>query len=286
MRYGLVVLVSVAAVLPAVDGAAQRPRTERAVQRYKEKDERAAQTPRAKRAEQRVKEKLERAAETPRAKRLAQRAQEKTVPWFRDPDHQVMKPMRSWKAIKEQYVVMQRYDYSCGPACLATVVKYYWGDKATEELFLLSVLAVLTPEQVKDRVEKGLTLTDLRRAAVINGYLASMGRRSLAQLAEVKIPVIVRIKKDDFEHFVVYRGIVDDRVFLADPIRGNIRMPCEEFARLWTDGVILVIVKRGAKLPEDPPLLRLPPSPVQHEMQAARSAFFHPPALLRHVFPR
>lgn len=283
MRYVLVLLTLTAAVVPAVDGVAEGPRTERAVERYKEREKRINQTPRVQREAQRAKEKSEQTAKSPRTQRLAERAQEKTVPWFRDPQHQVMEPVQNWKALKNQNIVMQKYDYSCGPACLATVIKYYWGDKATEDQFLVSVLAVMTPEQVKDRIAKGLTLTDLRRAAVINGYMSSMGRRTMAQLAEVKIPVIVHIKKGEYDHFVVYRGIVDDRVFLADPIRGNIRMPCAQFRQEWTDGVILVVVKRGVKPPENSPLMCLPPSPAQREMQAARSAFFHAPSSLQNV---
>jgi predicted double-glycine peptidase len=214
-----------------------------------------------------------------RAERMAERAREKTVPYYRDPERQVAVPLRSWKALKEQNIVMQRYDYSCGPASVATVVKYFWGDDVTEQQFLVAVLKMLTPEQFKDRVEKGLTMTDLRRAAVANGYLATMGRRTLAQMVELKIPVIVRIKTEEYEHFVVYRGIVDDRVFLADPVRGNIRIPIQQFAREWTDGVVLVVVKPDTPPPEDAPLSRLPRPPAQTEMQSARSVLFRAPAV-------
>jgi hypothetical protein len=68
----------------------------------------------------------------------------------------------------------------------------------------------------------------------------------------------------------VFRGIADDRVFLADPIRGDVRLSIYDFTRQWTDNTVLVVVKKNTPPPAWSPLLVLPPSPVQHEMQSAR----------------
>src|SRR5690606_34749716 len=84
----------------------------------------------------------------------------------RDADYRFSKHVRSWKQLKEQNIVMQRLDYSCGAAALATVIRYYWGDPATEDQFLRVLGGLLTPDEARDRIENGLTLTDLRRAAV------------------------------------------------------------------------------------------------------------------------
>ena len=195
----------------------------------------------------------------------------------RDPQHRFEAPVYSWKYLKEENVVMQKHDYSCGPACVATVVRYFWNEPATEEQFLKATFKVLKPEELKERFEKGLTISDLRRAAVAEGYLASIGRIKLSELPKAKVPIIVRIKGSNFEHFVVVKGIVDDRVFLADPIRGNVRMPIDEFVEQWPDRVLLVIAKKGVKnSPTDTPLQDLPDSPVQHEIQAARGVLFRP----------
>lgn len=197
---------------------------------------------------------------------------------FPGPRRQFRQQVRSWRTLQRQNVVMQQSDYSCGAAALATVIRYYWGDEVTEKEFLEVIIeSVISRDELKDRVENGLTMTDLRLAAVEKGYLASMGRRSLAQLAESRIPVIVRIEKDGYDHFVVFRGMADDRVFLADPIRGNLRISVEEFATQWTDGAILVVVKPNTKPPESSPLLVDHPIPVQHEIQAARRSLFLKP---------
>jgi len=191
---------------------------------------------------------------------------------------------RSWKEIRNQNVIMQQYDYSCGAAALATIIKYYWGDQATERQFLETILELLNEEELKDRVENGLSMTDLRRAAVKEGYLSSIGKRDFADLFELKVPVIVRIVDGDFEHFVILRGIATDRVFLADPIRGNIRITVTKFLDMWNegnmrDGVILVIAKRGAKPREYSPLQLQhdPCMPVRPELQAARRGLYLQP---------
>jgi uncharacterized protein len=188
----------------------------------------------------------------------------------RDPEHFIQKRVESWQSLKEHNVVMQKTDYSCGAAALATLVRYYWGDPVTEADFLKATINILSPEEFKDRVKNGLSMTDLRKAAVAKGYLATMGSRTLREMTELKVPVVVRIKKDDFEHFVVYRGILNDRVFLADPVRGNIRLPICEFAEQWTDGAVLVVAKPVEKLPDNAPLLLHRCGPVQPELQVAR----------------
>ena len=50
---------------------------------------------------------------------------------------------------------------------------------------------------------------------------------------------------DDFDHFVVYRGTDGYYVYLADPIRGNVRTPIPEFLKQWQKNLALVVVKRG-----------------------------------------
>jgi predicted double-glycine peptidase len=203
------------------------------------------------------------------------------VPVTRDPQRFIQKEMTSWKALREQNIVMQKYDYSCGAASLATVCRYFWNDNVTEKDFLEAVLQTLSAEELKDRMENGLSLTDLRKAAVKKGYVASSGKRSLQQLRQAKVPVIVRISKNDYDHFVVFRGIIEDRVFLADPVRGNIRVSIPVFLSEWnngnaTDGVIFVVAKPYTKPPESSPLLVRDclPTRLRHELQAPQRSLF------------
>ena len=54
---------------------------------------------------------------------------------------------------------------------------------------------------------------------------------------------------------MVYRGSDLDRVYLADPTRGNIRVPIPRFLREWQKNAILVMVKPEAKPRSSAPLL-------------------------------
>ncbi len=198
-------------------------------------------------------------------------------PPIRDPRHFTEKYAYSWKALKERNVVMQQADYSCGAAALATLVRYYWGDNVDEKYFLEAILRTLTVAEFQDRVKNGLSIADLRKAAVAKGYQAMLGERTLAQLAELRAPVVLRIVQGEYQHFVVFRGVLNDRVFLADPIRGNIRMSFYEFAQQRKDNLVLVVAKPGAPLPTNAPLALQPHSPVQPELQAARRQVVLPP---------
>jgi predicted double-glycine peptidase len=113
---------------------------------------------------------------------------------------------------------------------------------------------LLNDEESKDRIENGLAMSDLRRAAVQMGYQSVVGRTTFAKLTEVKVPVIVGIEPSGHKHFVVYRGTDLDYVYLADPIRGNVRMPVWEFVKQWQKNAILVVHKPGQKVKTTSPL--------------------------------
>jgi predicted double-glycine peptidase len=171
-------------------------------------------------------------------------AQESFAP-IRDPLRHTSKYVISWKDLRAQNVVLQQRDYSCGAAALATVMRYYWGDPVNELAVLTVVERLLTPEEIADRVRQGLTLTDLRKTAVEMKYDAIIGRVELHELAASKVPVIVAIRIDGLDHFVVVRGMIGNWVYLADPTRGNLRIPVQLFAEQWIDNALLVIAKPG-----------------------------------------
>jgi predicted double-glycine peptidase len=184
----------------------------------------------------------------------------------------------SARTLTRQHVVMQQYDYSCGAAALATMFVYYFEDKVTEQQVLDAIFRRLAQSPnpksaIEDRIKNGLSMLDLQQVAadMVNPW--AVARITLKQTLELKAPVIVRLVKHDFKHFVVLRGIVEDRVFLADPIRGTLRMSMAEFHKQW-NGVALFLGKEGFGLPQDHPLALRVVSPVQHELQAARRSLF------------
>lgn len=174
---------------------------------------------------------------------------------IRPPDLVFQEYIWSYKELKQRNIVMQQFDYSCGAAALATVVRYYWGDNVDELTFLrlLSQLN-LTQAQLQDRIANGMTLTDLRDITNKAGYEASMGKVQFHELAKAKVPVIVGITVRGHDHFAVFRGTDGTYAYLADPIRGNIRTRVGEFLGQWQRNAILVVAKPNTKVKDVNPM--------------------------------
>jgi predicted double-glycine peptidase len=160
----------------------------------------------------------------------------------RDPIRSFQRPVVSWTAIRDQNVVLQQKDFSCGAAALATVLRYYWGKDIQEADVLDSVSIALKPEALKERTENGLSLADLKVVSDRMGYDAAVGKLdNLQKLGESKIPLIVPVNLSGTDHFVVYRGMCNGFVFLADPIRGNVRLDAADFEKAWIQNAVLVV---------------------------------------------
>jgi predicted double-glycine peptidase len=195
---------------------------------------------------------------------------------FPDPYRQFRKPVATWRQVQSRNVVMQDREYTCGAASLATILVYCYGKQITEDQILKAALGKLTPAELTDREENGLSLEDLARGASQLGFSAAALELGPEKLAELPVPVIVRMVRDEFEHFVVYRGELDGRVFLADPLRGNVRMSQARFRDEW-DGKVLAVIERGRKPPEHHALSVPRDQPVTPERQAARRSLFELP---------
>lgn len=154
-------------------------------------------------------------------------------------------PTGSIKALRDRHVVKQRFDYSCGAAALATILRYGFGEKVTERELLVQLFGLLSDEEKKASRKEGFSLLDLQRVAVARGYRAQGFRLEAQYLGKLGGPVIVFIEPRGYRHFAVLRGVRGDRVYLADPSRGNIRMPMYTFLETWLQdggkGIIFVI---------------------------------------------
>lgn len=183
------------------------------------------------------------------------------------------KPLHSWKWHRDRNVVKQGFDYSCGSAALATLMCYYFEDAVTEDEVLLNILGPMTKEEVRDREKNGLSLLDLKHCAELKGYQAVGVKLKYGSLPKLKGPVLIHLQTADYKHFAVLKGVRGNRVYLADPSRGNIRMSIDRFAKEWT-GVALVLGKKGFGLPSKYPLALDDQEPVQNELLAARRALY------------
>ena len=93
---------------------------------------------------------------------------------------------------------------------------------------------------------------DLKRLVDDRGYEGvGFGRLSLDDLL-TRVPAIVPISTHGYNHFVVVRGMVGNRVLMADPAWGNRTMTADDFERAWIDygdvGHVAFVVTRAGEL--------------------------------------
>lgn len=188
---------------------------------------------------------------------------------YLSPGRQFSRVVRSWHGAKREFLVGQSQEYTCGAASLATILRYYHGRAIGERQVLEAALTDLTDDQLRDRQENGLSMEDLASAAKELGFAAATLEMQYDKLRELPVPVVVRLVQEDFKHFVVYRGESGPRVFLGDPLRGNVRTSVQRFQREW-DNKVLAVVVRGEKPRPHHPLQAPSAWPTTPEAQAAR----------------
>ncbi len=146
-------------------------------------------------------------------------------------------PVVSLLEMRQERVVVQQWDLSCGAAALATVLAFQFGERVTERELALQLVKrkeyLANPSVVAAR--QGFSLLDLKRVAEGHGYKGvGLGNLTLPDLID-RAPLIVPVSVHGYNHFVVFRGRVGDQVVLADPAWGNRTMPVEAFEQAWID---------------------------------------------------
>jgi predicted double-glycine peptidase len=183
-------------------------------------------------------------------------------------------PMKSLKAIRDENVVKQGFDYSCGAGALATLLSYGVGDKVTEAEILNQLMLSLPKDEKELRKKQGFSLADLQKVALMRGHKSLGFRIAPEYLGKLAGPVIVFIKPRGYEHFAVLKGVRGDRVYLADPSLGNVRMQAYKFLDMWLNengkGIIFVVENRDGRWPADYPLKLKGSGPVQPEVLSIR----------------
>jgi predicted double-glycine peptidase len=129
-------------------------------------------------------------------------------------------PVRSLLEIRQEGVIVQKWETSCAAAALATVLTFIHNDPVPEKLVAQRMLRSTDPIKVK--VRGGFSLLDMKRFVETRG-LKGTGFKGLSfdELLILQSP-IVPIETNANPHFVVVRGLTSNgQVHLADPAFGN-----------------------------------------------------------------
>ena len=146
-------------------------------------------------------------------------------------------PVQSLLEMRQDRVVVQKWDLSCGAAALATILNYQHQDPVKEKEIANALIQ--RKEYIDDpllvRAREGFSLLDLKRFVDKRGYQGlGFGKLELADLIE-RAPVMVPVNLAGYNHFVIFRGVKNNRVLVADPAWGNRTFLLEKFLDAWIE---------------------------------------------------
>ena len=146
-------------------------------------------------------------------------------------------PVKSLLEMRRDRVIVQEWDLSCGAAALATLLNHQHGDPVSEREIAKGLIEreEYLAEPLLVRARHGFSLLDLKRYVEKRGYQGiGYGQLTFEDLIELA-PAIVPVRFYGYNHFVVFRGALGNRVLLADPAFGNQTMLASKFEGAWLD---------------------------------------------------
>jgi uncharacterized protein len=145
--------------------------------------------------------------------------------------------LTSFKMGKFKSIYLQKYDYSCGSAALASLLTYHYKRPTREDDVFQRMFAVGDQAQIR---REGFSLLDMKK------YLGSIGLHSdgfevsLDKLAEIKLPAITLIETNGYKHFVIIKGVEGGRVLIGDPAKGTYAQDRSIFESRWDKVAFLI----------------------------------------------
>jgi hypothetical protein len=150
-------------------------------------------------------------------------------------------PVTSIKQARLVGTLLQQYDFSCGSAAIATLLTHHYDTPMDEKTVFTRMYA--QGDQVKIRRE-GFSLLDMKLFLANFGFEADGFKQPLQKLLEARVPAIVLINQNGYQHFVVVKGLQDGRVLVGDPSQGTRAMPIDTFEAQWQNKLLFVIHNR------------------------------------------
>jgi predicted double-glycine peptidase len=147
-----------------------------------------------------------------------------------------IKELKALRAFKR--TLHQQYDFSCGSAAVATLLTFQYGRPTDETAVFTAMFAAGDQAQIRS---KGFSLLDMKRFLDASGYQADGVRASLDTLAKVGVPGIALISDHGYRHFIVVKGLNEDRVLIGDPALGARILTRREFERARVGDLFFVI---------------------------------------------
>ena len=139
-------------------------------------------------------------------------------------------PVASMEDRRFATVLRQRYDFSCGSAALATLLRFHYSGRQDEEQVFRGMWAEGDRPQIR---RLGFSLLDMKRYLASIGHNADGFQVTLDEVANAGVPGIALINLNGYRHFVVVKGVSASEVLVGDPALGLKPMPRATFAAAW-----------------------------------------------------
>jgi predicted double-glycine peptidase len=137
----------------------------------------------------------------------------------------------------------QQFDFSCGSAAVATLLRFHYGMPVEERHVFASMFQ--RGDQGKIR-KQGFSMLDMKQ------YLARLGLKAdgfdlpVERLETEKVPAIVLLSERGYRHFVVVKGVSRGRVLIGDPAMGTRAISLQRFHHLWVNHILFVVINKRA----------------------------------------
>ncbi len=153
--------------------------------------------------------------------------------------------IKPFSEFKDRNIVKQEFDYSCGSAALATLLNYYLGEKLSEQQVIQGLMQYGEVEKIQQR--RAFSLLDMKRFVEVLGYDGAGYNADFEDIRSLDKPAIVPIDISGYKHFVIFRGVYGDHVFLADPYLGNTSYTIKKFKEMWSQKIVFIISKENIR---------------------------------------
>ncbi|MCG8572751.1 MAG: peptidase domain-containing ABC transporter [Spirochaetes bacterium] len=133
--------------------------------------------------------------------------------------------------LKNYYCIKQHDITDCGAACLATIAKQYGLKKPISQIRLIAGTDT-----------KGTSAFGLVKAAEKLGFVAKGVKAEQKNFTDkLPLPAVAHVIKENLLHYVVVHEIKNDSVIIADPEEGLVTYQKDDFFKIWSGVLILMI---------------------------------------------
>ncbi len=128
--------------------------------------------------------------------------------------------------------LLEQHDITdCGAACLATICRQYGYKKPISQI-----------REIAGTDKMGTNALGLVKAAEKLGFIAKGVKGDKESLSgDFPLPAVAHVIKDNLLHYVVIHRIKKSDLLIADPGEGLVSYTIEDFCKIWSGVLILMI---------------------------------------------